>query len=56
MRNAYYRSAERRERFGSLRHDIDVQRLTFEADMNKKRVRARPLVHMKTGLASPARP
>ncbi len=56
MQNAYYRSDDRRERFVSLRHDIDEQRLTFEANMNKKLVRARPLAHVKTGLASPARP
>ena len=49
MQNAYYRSDERRERFVSLCHDIDVQRLTFEAYMNKKLVRARPLAHVKIG-------
>lgn len=47
MQNAYYRSDERRERFVSLCHDIDVQRLTFEAYMNKKLVRARPMAHLK---------
>jgi geranylgeranyl reductase len=50
MQNAYYRSDERRERFVSLCHDIDVQRLTFEAYMNKKLVSARPLAHIKIGL------
>jgi geranylgeranyl reductase len=50
MQNAYYKSDERRERFVSLCHDIDVQRLTFEAYMNKKLVRARPLAHLKIGL------
>ncbi|MET4129066.1 geranylgeranyl diphosphate reductase [Roseovarius sp. MBR-6] len=50
MQNAYYRSDERRERFVSLCHDIDVQRLTFEAYMNKKLVRARPMAHVKIGL------
>lgn len=50
MQNAYYRSDERRERFVSLCHDIDVQRLTFEAYMNKRLVRARPLAHLKIGL------
>ena len=50
MQNAYYRSDERRERFVSLCHDIDVQRLTFEAYMNKKLVKARPLAHLKIGL------
>ena len=47
MQNAYYRSDERRERFVSLCHDEDVQRLTFEAYMNKKLVRARPMAHLK---------
>ena len=50
MQGAYYKSDERRERFVSLCHDIDVQRLTFEAYMNKKLVRARPLAHLKIGL------
>ncbi len=50
MQDAYYRSDERRERFVSLCHDIDVQRLTFEAYMNKKLVRARPLAHIKIGI------
>ena len=50
MQNAYYRSDERRERFVSLCHDVDVQRLTFEAYMNKKLVKARPLAHLKIGI------
>ncbi len=50
MQNAYYKSDERRERFVSLCHDIDVQRLTFEAYMNKKLVKARPLAHIKIGI------
>lgn len=50
MQNAYYRSDERRERFVSLCHDVDVQKLTFEAYMNKRLVRARPLAHLKIGL------
>ena len=50
MQDAYYRSDERRERFVSLCHDVDVQRLTFEAYMNKKLVAARPLAHVKIGL------
>jgi geranylgeranyl reductase len=50
MQNAYYRSDDRRERFVSLCHDIDVQRLTFEAYMNKKLVAARPMAHVKIGL------
>lgn len=50
MQRAYYRSDERRERFVSLCHDVDVQNLTFEAYMNKKLVSARPLAHLKIGL------
>ncbi|SEM81064.1 geranylgeranyl reductase [Roseovarius tolerans] len=50
MQNAYYKSDERRERFVSLCHDIDVQRLTFEAYMNKKLVKARPMAHLRIGL------
>ena len=49
MQDAYYRSDDRRERFVSLCHDVDVQRLTFEAYMNKKLVHARPLAHLKIG-------
>jgi geranylgeranyl reductase len=64
MQDAYYKSDMRRERFVSLCHDIDVQKLTFEAYMNKKLVKARPLAHIKigiknlahlTGLVSPLR-
>jgi len=50
MQDAYYKSDERRERFVSLCHDVDVQRLTFEAYMNKRLVNARPLAHLKIGL------
>ena len=50
MQNAYYRSDDRRERFVSLCHDIDVQRLTYEAYKNKKLVKARPMAHVKIGI------
>lgn len=50
MQDAYYKSDERRERFVSLCHDIDVQRLTFEAYMNKRLVHARPMAHLKIGV------
>lgn len=50
MQDAYYRSDDRRERFVSLCHDIDVQRLTFDAYMNKRLVAARPLAHVKIGI------
>lgn len=54
MQNAYYRNDDRRERFVSLCHDVDVQRLTFEAYMNKKLVRANPLAHLKIGIKNMA--
>ena len=50
MQDAYYKSDDRRERFVSLCHDVDVQRLTFEAYMNKELVKARPLAHIKIGI------
>ena len=54
MQDAYYKSDERRERFVSLCHDVDVQRLTFEAYMNKKLVRARPMAHLRIGVKNVA--
>jgi geranylgeranyl diphosphate/geranylgeranyl-bacteriochlorophyllide a reductase len=54
MQDAYYKSDERRERFVSLCHDVDVQKLTFEAYMNKKLVAARPLAHIKIGIKNMA--
>jgi geranylgeranyl diphosphate/geranylgeranyl-bacteriochlorophyllide a reductase len=54
MQDAYYKSDERRERFVSLCHDTDVQKLTFEAYMNKKLVAARPLAHIKIGFKNMA--
>ena len=54
MQDAYYRSDERRERFVSLCHDVDVQKLTFEAYMNKKLVKARPMAHVKIGMKNMA--
>ena len=64
VENLHDRSDDRRERFVSLCPDVDVQRLTFEAYMNKKLVKARPMAHLKigiknlahlTGLVSPLR-
>ena len=49
MQNAYYRSDERRERFVSLCHDVDVQRLALEACMTKRLVRSRLMAHLKIG-------
>ncbi|WP_371156090.1 geranylgeranyl diphosphate reductase [Jannaschia sp. 2305UL9-9] len=54
MQDAYYKSDERRERFVTLCHDVDVQRLTFEAYMNKELVRARPMAHLKIGIKNVA--
>jgi geranylgeranyl reductase len=54
MQDAYYKSDERRERFVSLCHDVDVQKLTFEAYMNKKLVATRPLAHLKIGVKNVA--
>ena len=48
IQDAPYKSDERRERFLILRHDLDVQKLTFEAYMNMNRVSAGPLAHLKT--------
>ena len=50
MQDAYYKSDSRRERFVSLCHDVDVQKLTFEGYMNKKLVTARPMAHVKIGI------
>ena len=54
MQDAYYKSDERRERFVSLCHDVDVQKLTFEAYMNKKLVQARPVAHLRIGVKNVA--
>ena len=47
MQKFWYTSDWRRERFVSICGDKDVQRLTWEAYMNKKLVRARPIAHMR---------
>lgn len=61
MQRFWYTTDDRRERFVAICRDIDVQRLTFEAYMRKRLVRARPLSHVRiffknlahlTGLAS----
>jgi geranylgeranyl reductase len=43
----WYSSDRRRERFVSICRDPDVQRLTWEAYMYKRLVRARPLAHVR---------
>ena len=47
MQHFWYKSDARRERFVSICRDPDVQRLTFEAYMNKQLVRAQPLAHVR---------
>jgi geranylgeranyl reductase len=47
MQYFWYRSDARRESFVSICRDKDVQRLTFEAYMNKKLVRAKPMAHVR---------
>ncbi len=47
MQRFWYCSDRRRERFVSLCRDKDVQRLTWEAYMYKRLVRARPLAHVR---------
>ncbi|NDV85278.1 geranylgeranyl diphosphate reductase [Aurantimonas aggregata] len=47
MQTFWYRSDRQRERFVAICRDKDVQRLTWEAYMNKKLVPARPAAHIK---------
>ena len=47
MQRFWYGSDRRRERFVSMCADPDVQRLTWEAYMNKRLVRARPGAHLR---------
>lgn len=47
MQYFWYSSDKRRERFVSMCNDPDVQRLTWQAYMNKELVRADPLAHMR---------
>ncbi len=43
----WYSSDKRRERFVKMCRDPDVQRLTWDAYMNKELVRARPAAHVR---------
>jgi geranylgeranyl reductase len=43
----WYGSDARRERFVSICKDADVQKLTWDAYMNKELVRARPAAHVR---------
>jgi geranylgeranyl reductase len=47
MQRFWYSSDKRRERFVSICRDPDVQKLTWEAYMHKRLVRARPLAHAR---------
>ena len=43
----WYSNDRRRERFVSICRDRDVQRLTWDAYMNKELVRAKPIAHVR---------
>jgi geranylgeranyl reductase len=47
MQRFWYRSDARRERFVTICKDPDVQKLTWNAYMNKKLVRANPAAHAR---------
>ena len=47
MQKYWYSTDNRRERFVRICHDKDVQQLTFDAYMNKRLVRAKPMAHMR---------
>jgi geranylgeranyl reductase len=47
LQKFWYSSDKRRERFVSMCGDRDVQRLTWEAYMHKRLVRAQPMAHMR---------
>jgi geranylgeranyl reductase len=47
MQRFWYSSDKRRERFVSICRDPDVQRLTWQAYMHKKLVRAKPFTHLR---------
>jgi geranylgeranyl reductase len=54
MQYFWYSSDKRRERFVAMCADPDVQRLTWQAYMNKKLVRADPLAHLRIFLKDTA--
>ena len=47
MQHFWYSSDKRRERFVSICEDKDVQTLTFDAYMNKRLVRRKPMAHVR---------
>lgn len=50
MQRFWYSSDRRRERFVAMCADRDVQQLTWQAYMNKRLVRRRPLAHLRVFL------
>jgi geranylgeranyl diphosphate/geranylgeranyl-bacteriochlorophyllide a reductase len=54
MQYFWYSSDKRRERFVSMCADPDVQRLTWEAYMNKELVRSDPMAHVRIFLKDTA--
>ena len=47
MQRFWYSSDRRRERFVTMCDDADVQRLTWEAYLNKRLVRRDPMAHLR---------
>ena len=47
MQRFWYSNDRRRERFVSICKDRDVQQLTFDAYMNKRLVRKKPIAHVR---------
>ncbi|KWV90904.1 geranylgeranyl diphosphate reductase [Erythrobacter sp. YT30] len=54
MQYFWYSSDKRRERFVTMCDDKDVQHLTWQAYMNKKLVRSKPMAHVKIFLKDTA--
>jgi len=54
MQYFWYSSDKRRERFVTMCDDKDVQQLTWQAYMNKRLVRAKPMAHVKIFLKDTA--
>ena len=54
MQYFWYSTDKRRERFVSMCDDKDVQHLTWQAYMNKKLVRSKPMAHVKIFLKDTA--
>lgn len=47
MQHFWYRNDKRRERFVQICEDKDVQKLTWDAYMNKRLVRKKPMAHVR---------